>query len=128
MKLHLFFFLPTPPAEGAQTGRSVVLRTRRVPLRNAAQPPSQTTNINMGAEQSLPARSSPLRPRFEVTTGEEARRKDGLREGFPNAGAGTSRRPQGGLSSRAGACPEGGGVDTAAGRIPPVERAYGLSV
>lgn len=91
-------------------------RRRRVPLRaRRSHPRKQQTSTWEQSGGSLPAPPPPTEA--QVTTGEEAHRT-GLREGFPNAGAGTSRRPQGGLPEQ----PEEGGRvqwgDATAERVP----------
>lgn len=89
---------------GRGPSRCVLSADGAVPSPYAAKPPSQTTNINMGAERRLPARSSP------TDRGSRRTHSKALREGFPNAGAGTFRRPQGGPLSNGGgkgACPVG---------------------
>lgn len=61
-----------------------------------------------GSRAEAPSPLLPLRPRLKSQPGRR-RTVRCLREGFPNAGAGTSRRPQGGLLSN----PRKGGVCTA---------------
>lgn len=63
-------------------------------------PPSQTTNINMGAKAECLSLLLPLQPRLEL------QEEDELVKGFPKWGPGTSRRPfGGGESQKAGAQP-----------------------
>lgn len=65
-----------PPA---QVGLSSPPTARSSPC--AAKPPSQTTNINMGAERRLPARSSPSDRGSSHNRGGGA--QDGAARGFP---------------------------------------------
>lgn len=102
-------------------GRRAHRRSESVCLLRARQshPRKQQTSTSEQSGGSQPAPPPPTEA--QVTTGEEAR------EGFPNAGAGTSRRPQGGLLGNPGK----GGVsragDATSERVPSQRRAGELA-